>query len=102
MSRMDDHVHGLVQDQQVIVFVNDVQIHRLRQQLKFKYRLRQLNRHHIPGLDFVVAFDGFTVDAHVARLRGRLQFVARQMCHQVDDEFVDAPSMQRTRQGAGR
>ena len=88
VAGVHNQIHGLVQDQKVVVLVNDVQLHRFWQQLKFKHRLRQLHRHHIRWLDLVVAFDRFSIDPDIARLGRHLKLASGQVGHQIDDEFV--------------
>jgi len=90
VAGMDHEVHGLVEDQHVVVFVDHVQVHRLWEQFKLEDWLRKLHRDHVPRLHLVVALDRRAVDTHVTFFRGCLQLVAREVSDEVDDELVDA------------
>ena len=76
MARVHHQIHRLVEHQEVVVLIEDVQIHGLRNQFKFIHRLRQLHRDHILGLHLVVALDRLAIDPDVACLGCRLEFVA--------------------------
>ena len=66
MAGVHHQIHRLVEHQQVVVLIEDVQIHGLRKQFKLIHRLRQLHRDHILGLHLVVALDRLAIDPHVA------------------------------------
>ena len=58
MAGMHHQIHGLVDHQQIVVLVEDVQIHRLRQQLKFKHRLGSSTVTTSPGLTLWLLLTG--------------------------------------------
>ncbi len=74
--RMHHHACGFVDDDNGVIFVNDIQRHVLRNGFRFHRRLFGQNNH-IAFFEMLADFGNFVVDQHVAFLDGVLDLRTR-------------------------
>ena len=77
-GRVHHHPLGLIDDEDVIVFVNNVEGDVFRLQVNFDRRFR-FNHHPIPRLELVLGFDGLAVNGHGAIIDPALELGAGEL-----------------------
>ena len=90
VTGMHHHAGRLVDDNQVVVFVTDVQRYVFRNDLHFPQRIGHHDRYPIQRFDFITRLDGHAVHQDITGVRRRLNPVPRSAFHPVSQELVDS------------
>ena len=90
VAGMDDHAGRLVDDNQVVVFIQNVERNVFGDDFQFAERVGHDDLYPIRGLHLITRLDGRAVHQNVAGVGRRLYAVARNAFHPVGQELVDA------------
>jgi len=79
----------LVHNQEVIIFKEDLERHRLGHQVIVGLRRPQMNRNPVTHTDFITGFDGVAVDKHLTGANRALQGAAGHIAHPAAEENIE-------------
>ena len=89
VARVHDHAGGLVDDQQIVVFVGDVERDVLRHDLDLALGIGHHHGDAVQRLDLVARLGRTSAHEHAAAVDRRLDAVARAVLHPQREEFVE-------------
>ena len=89
MSGMNDEAGRFIDDQQILVFINDIEGDIFRGDREVMRLVIEQHLDDIAGFDAVVGRNGTTIHPHVACVRSRLDAVSAGVGHVLGKVFVD-------------
>ena len=85
---MHHEASRLVDDHQLVVFVNHIEGNVLRFDATVKFRAIEHQSHHVIRLNAVVALHGTPIDMDATSFGSRLDAIARGVVHEIDEKLI--------------